>query len=78
MTIQGHIKGNKRLRRRVDALKARVARLEYLIGLLVTAADRRGYGDDPTVLTAARAIGWGRLADDIAAEVRRRAEELQP
>lgn len=41
-------------------------------------SDRRGYGDDPTVLTAARAIGWHRLADDIAAEVRRRAEELQP
>ena len=64
MTIQGHIKGNKRLRRRVDALKQRVGRLEYLIGRLVTAADMRGYGDDPTVLTAARTIGWQRWADE--------------
>ena len=37
MTIQGHIKGNKRLRRRVDSLKQRVGRLESAgcLGMLV-------------------------------------------
>jgi hypothetical protein len=78
MTIQGHIKGNKRLRRRVDALKQRVGRLEYLIGRLVTAADMRGYGDEPTVLTAARTIGWERWADEKTESVMRRVEEMQP
>lgn len=78
MTIQGHIKGNKRLRRRVDALKQRVGRLEYLIGLLVTTADMRGYGDEPTVVVAARTIGWGRWADEKCESVRRRVEEMQP
>lgn len=64
MNLQGHIKGNKRLRRRVDALKERVERLEYLVGRLVTNADRMGYGDEEVVVTAARAIGWGRWADE--------------
>jgi hypothetical protein len=76
--LTGHIKGNKRLRRRVDALKQRVGRLEYLIGRLVTAADMRGYGDEPTVLTAARTIGWERWADEKREMVARRAEELRP
>ena len=78
MTIQGHIKGNKRLRRRVDSLKQRVGRLEYLIGLLVTAADVRGYGDEPTVLTAARMIGWHLWADEKRESVARCVEEMRP
>ena len=78
MTIQGHIKGNKRLRRRVDALKQRVGRLEYLIGRLVTAADMRGYGDDPTVLTAARTIGWERWADEKREMVNNIVKEYGP
>ena len=78
MTIQGHIKGNKRLRRRVDSLKQRVGRLEYLIGRLVTAADMRGYGDDPTVLTAARAIGWERWADEKREMVNNIVKEYGP
>jgi len=78
MTIQGHIKGNKRLRRRVDSLKQRVGRLEYLIGRLVTAADMRGYGDEPTVLVAARTIGWERWADEKRESVARRVEEIRP
>lgn len=78
MTIQGHIKGNKRLRRRVDALKQRVGRLEYLIGRLVTAADMRGYGDDPTVLTAARTIGWQRWADEKREMVNNIVKEYGP
>ena len=78
MTIQGHIKGNKRLRRRVDALKQRVGRLEYLIGRLVTSADMRGYGDDPTVLTAARTIGWQRWADEKREMVNNIVKEYGP
>ena len=78
MTIQGHIKGNKRLRRRVDALKQRVGRLEYLIGRLVTAADMRGYGDEPTVLTAARTIGWERWADEKREMVNNIVKEYGP
>ena len=78
MTIQGHIKGNKRLRRRVDALKQRVGRLEYLIGLLVTSADQHGYGDEPMVVVSARTIGWSRWADEKTKSVMRRVEEMQP
>lgn len=78
MTIQGHIKGNKRLRRRVDSLKQRVGRLEYLIGRLVTAADMRGYGDEPTVLTAARTIGWERWADEKREMVNNIVKEYGP
>lgn len=78
MNLQGHIKGNKRLRRRVDALKERVERLEYLTGLLVTSADRHGYGDEPMVVVAARTIGWQRWADEKCESVRRRAEGMRP
>jgi hypothetical protein len=78
MNLQGHVKGNKRLRRRVDALRQRVERLEYLVGRLVTNADRMGYGDEEVVVTAARAIGWWRWADEKRESVRRRAEEMRP
>lgn len=76
--LRGQVRGNKRLRRRVDALKQRVGRLEYLIGRLVTAADMRGYGDEPTVLTAARTIGWQLWADEKRESVARRVEEMRP
>jgi hypothetical protein len=78
MTLQGHINGNKRLRRRVDSLKQRVGRLEYLIGVLVTSAAQRGYGDDPMVVVAARTIGWQRWADEKTESVMRGVEEMLP
>lgn len=59
--MQGHIRGNKRLRRRVDALKARVQWLEMWIGALVMHADNNGHGDDQVVANAAGQIGWNRL-----------------
>jgi len=76
--LRGQVRGNKRLRRRVDALKQRVGRLEYFIGRLVAAADMMGYGDEPIVLTAARTIGWERWTDEKREMVARRSEELRP
>jgi hypothetical protein len=59
--LRGQVRGNARLRRRLDRLKARVQWLEEWIGAMVIHADKLGYGDDQIVKNAAREIGWSRL-----------------
>lgn len=59
--LRGQVRGNARLRRRLDRLKARVQWLETWIGAMVIDADRKGRGDDQIVKNAAREIGWHRL-----------------
>jgi len=59
--LRGQVRGNSRLRRRLDRLKARVQWLEEWIGAMVIHADKRGHGDDQIVKNAAREIGWSRL-----------------
>jgi hypothetical protein len=58
--LTGAIRGNARLRRRLDEAKDRVARLESHIKCLVTMLDALGRGDDAPVRMGAWAVGWNR------------------
>lgn len=59
--LRGQVRGNARLRRRLDAAKERINWLEQWIGAMVIHADKKGYGDDQIIANAARQIGWSRL-----------------
>lgn len=59
--LRGQVRGNARLRRRLDASKYEIDRLKRHIGSLVTLADKAGYGDTLPVVRAAAVIGWRRL-----------------
>lgn len=59
--LRGQVRGNARLRRRLDAANARINWLEQWIGAMVIHADKKGYGDDQIIANAARQIGWSRL-----------------
>jgi hypothetical protein len=58
--LKGAIRGNARLRRRLDAAKHRVGELEQAIRLMVLRADLNGRGDDIETRIAAERIGWHR------------------
>lgn len=71
--LRGQVKGNARLRRRLDARDDEIRRLRGHIHNLVTALDRLGYGDHVAVVNAARAAGWVRYSqptqEQILAEI---------
>jgi hypothetical protein len=56
------IRGNARLRRRLDAKERRIKELEQAVRLMVTRADINGRGDEIETVLAAERIGWRRDA----------------
>lgn len=62
--LRGQVRGNARLRRRLDASKHEIARMKRHIAALVTLADKAGYGDTLPVVRAAAAIGWARADEE--------------
>lgn len=58
--LRGQVRGNARLRRKLDEAKRKVVSRGQHIAMLVTLLDRVGLGDHPQTAAAARAIGWGR------------------
>lgn len=74
--LRGHVRGNARLRRKLDASKCEIARLKLYIGSLVSLADRAGHGDDEVVVRAAAAIGWSRFTKEQRERIRRESEGL--
>jgi hypothetical protein len=58
--LRGQVRGNARLRRKLNASKRDNVRYRYQIAMLVTLLDRVGLGDHPETKSAAGSIGWGR------------------
>jgi hypothetical protein len=58
--LRGQVRGNARLRRKLNASKRDNVRYRYQIAMLVTLLDRVGLGDHPQTKSAANSIGWGR------------------
>jgi len=58
--LTGAIKGNARLRHRLDMARWRIAQLEQAVRVLVTMADKAGRGDHDATVAAAATIGWRR------------------
>lgn len=67
--LRGQVRGNARLRRRLDAKGQDISRLKAHIAVLVTMLDRLGHGDDVAVVRAAGAIGWERMREDVKREI---------
>lgn len=62
--LKGQVRGNRRLRNRIDRLIERIELMKSAIGRLVVLCDVLGHGDDQTVVAAARLIEWERLPKD--------------
>lgn len=71
--LTGAIKGNSRLRRRLDEANERVARLERNVMFLVAKLDAMGHGDDEGVRKCAWSVGWFR-SPEVARKVREAME----
>ena len=56
------IRGNARLRRRLEAKERRIKELEQAVRLMVMRADLNGRGDEIETVLAAERIGWRRDA----------------
>lgn len=76
--LTGAIRGNARLRGRIERLKNRVSQLEKHVRNLIVVADANGCGDVQIVRSAANAVGWGRLPHADVVRLMMRAKELQP
>lgn len=74
--LRGQVRGNARLRRRLDASKETIARLKLRIGSLVTLYDRAGLGDNAEVVAAAEDIGWVRFTPEERDRIRRELEAV--
>lgn len=74
--LRGQVRGNARLRRRLDASKETIARLKLRIGSLVTLYDRVGLGDNAEVVATAEAIGWVRFTPEERDRIRRELEAV--
>ena len=57
------IRGNARLRRRLEAKERRIRDLEQAVRLMVMRADLNGRGDEIETVLAAERIGWRRDGD---------------
>lgn len=75
--LRGQVRGNARLRSRLDEAKARIVRLEAAVAGLVTIADKVGLGDIREVELAARLIGWRRFNDREMDRLMKALKELQ-
>ena len=69
--LRGQIRGNARLRRRLDAKERRVIRLTRTVQSLVTMLDRLGHGDDREVVMAAATVGWERMREEVKRDIER-------
>jgi hypothetical protein len=58
--LRGQVRGNARLRRKLDETKRQASGYRYHIAMLVTLLDRASLGDHPETKSAANSIGWGR------------------
>lgn len=58
--LRGQVRGNARLRRKLNSAKRDNVKYRYQIAMLVTLMDRVGLGDHPQAKSAANSIGWGR------------------
>lgn len=67
--LRGQVRGNARLRRRLDAREHELRRVKAHMAVLVTMLDRLGYGDDKSVVRAAATIGWHRMREDVKREI---------
>ena len=67
--LRGQVRGNARLRRRLDAKDYELRRMKAHMAVLVTMLDRLGYGDDTAVVRAAATIGWKRMREDVKQEI---------
>lgn len=59
-----HIRGNARLRRKLDAQAARLTDIKRAVGVLLVLADKHGFGDRREAKAAAASIGWVRWTDE--------------
>jgi hypothetical protein len=58
--LRGQVRGNARMRRKLDKAKRTAEHRGQHIAMLVTLLDRVGLGDHPHTVAAAGAIGWRR------------------
>jgi len=61
--LRGQVRGNARLKRRLELKNLQLDGLAGYVAQLVTLLDRLGHGDDEVVKMAARSIGWERFDD---------------
>lgn len=67
--LRGQIRGNARLRRRLDAKDRQIFRLTMTVQSLVTVLDKLGHGDDREVVMAAAMVGWERMREEVKREI---------
>lgn len=67
--FRGQVRGNARLRRRLDAQERRILRLTRTVQSLVTLLDKLGHGDDREVVMAAAMVGWERMREEVKREI---------
>jgi hypothetical protein len=72
--FRGAIKGNARLRRKIDRLEERIASIKATVAKLITLADFNGFGDHPITVRAAAEIGWVRMTPEQRTQL---AEQLK-
>lgn len=75
--LTGQVRGNARLRRRLDAKALDLLVLRGHVRSLVTLLDKLGHGDDRPVAAAARAIGWERMSECERSAIRDALESLK-
>lgn len=59
--LRGQVRGNAKLKRRLELKNFQLDGLAGYVAQLVTLLDRLGHGDDAIVRMAARSIGWERF-----------------
>lgn len=72
-----HIRGNARLRRKLDRERDRYEALKRLVGRVLVLADAHGLGDHRSVVAVGAAIGWVRMTAEERAEVAREIKEAR-
>lgn len=73
--LRGQVKGNARLRRRLDARDDEIRRLRGHIHNLVTMLDKLGHGDHIAVVRAAGAAGWVRYSQPTREQIQAEIEK---
>lgn len=69
--LRGQVRGNARLRRRLDARDERIRSLTRAIQCLVSLCDKLGHGDDREVVWAAAQVGWERMREEVKRDIER-------
>jgi archaellum component FlaC len=74
--FRGAIKGNARLRQKIDRLEERIAAIKATVAKLITLADFNGFGDHPITVRAAAEIGWVRMTPEQRTQLTEQLKEL--